>query len=70
MPIQQLLRAPEVVLGEGLLQELHVRGVGFLPGGQFSALRTLPLMIDAINGDGRTDRDGEQQESGCSDEAR
>src|SRR5262245_42309574 len=55
LAVEQLKRAVEVVLLDGLLREVHVRGVGLLPGVQFAFLGPLPFMIDAIDGDGRSD---------------
>ena len=36
LAVQEKFRASEIILGEGLLREVHVRGVGFLASGQLA----------------------------------
>ena len=62
MAVQQLKRAVEVILLDGLLSQIHVRGVGELAGFQFTSLDApelhqfrLARVIDAIDGDGGAD---------------
>jgi hypothetical protein len=43
MAVQQFERAVELGRLDGLLREIHVRGVGFLSCVQFAFLRPLPL---------------------------
>jgi hypothetical protein len=63
MLIQQLECAAQLVLLDGLLGEIHVRGVKVL-------FRTQSLAVDAIDRHGRTDEDRQQQQRGRGDEAR
>src|SRR6185436_21139899 len=65
LPVEKKLRTTEIVLSEGLLHEVHIRGVSLVSGGKFASagsqlafLGALPLPQDSCQPSGQRDVQG------------